>query len=229
MNPLHAPPPIRRPAQRTGIAALSFRSERIWRNITDRPGRSMMIVLAVAIGVGLAIAIIAASSGIQTKVNTLIQPAANGAFPPGDAGAPANASGGIDINTIHDVLVQTRDLLTRLAIGFTAMLVGIVTWVTMGQRRREIAIDRRQGEHRSDIIVGLLGETLLLCIVGGVVGIVFGYLLCAILGAQVPLLPLQPTPDGIIAIFPWTTLLSFAATAAVATFYAARPDADVSY
>lgn len=211
-------PAFKMPVQRTGLSALFFHLERIRRNITDRPGRALSVVIAVAVGVSIAIAIIAASNGIDSKITDLL---------PSQSDANA-ASQSIDIPTIHAVLVETRNLLTNLAIGFTAMLVGLITWVTMQQRRRDIGIALQQGEHRSTVIGELLGEALVLCFIGGLVGIALGIVLCQALQSQLTLLPLKPTVGGIIGIFPFTTLLSFAVTGIVAAFLVSRRDTSVT-
>jgi ABC-type lipoprotein release transport system permease subunit len=219
MQPPYVPhrPTFKAPVQRTGSAAFRFHLERIQRNITDRPGRALSVAVAVAVGVSIAIAIIAASNGINTKISDLLPSQSDSGF------------GGqtIDLPTIHAVLVQTRDLLTRLAIGFTAVLVGLITWVTMGQRRRDIGIALQQGEHRSTIIWELLGEALILCVVGGILGIILGMLLCNVLQSQIPLLPLQPSLSDMLGIFPVTTLLSFGVTGIVAAFLISRRDTSV--
>ncbi|SRR5579884_1535446 len=219
MQPPYVPhrPTFKAPVQRTGSAAFRFHLGRIQRNIADRPGRALSVAVAVAVGVSIAIAIIAASNGINTKINDLL-PSQSVPNPDGQT---------IDIPTIHEVLVETRDLLTRLAIGFTAVLVGLITWVTMGQRRRDIGIALQQGEHRSTIIWELLGEELILCIVGGVLGIILGMLLCDVLQSQIPLLPLQPSLGDMLGIFPITTLLSFGVTGIVAAFLISRRDTSV--
>ncbi|HKD76533.1 MAG TPA: FtsX-like permease family protein [Ktedonobacterales bacterium] len=219
MQPPYVPhrPTFKAPVQRTGSAAFRFHLERIQRNIADRPGRALSVAVAVAVGVSIAIAIIAASNGINTKISDLL-PSQSAPGPDGQA---------IDIPTIHEVLVETRDLLTRLAIGFTAVLVGLITWVTMGQRRRDIGIALQQGEHRSTIIWELLGEALILCVVGGILGIILGVLLCNILQSQIPLLPLQPSVSDMLGIFPVTTLLSFGVTGIVAAFLISRRDTSV--
>ena len=223
MQPGTQPPQrrIKQRRQRSGGEAVAHLLSRILRNITDRPWRSVSIAFAVAIGVGIAIAIIAASTGIEQKVNTLLT--GNGT---NNSDASLKAAG-VDIDTIHNVLIQTRDLLTKLAIGFTAALVGLVTWVTMGQRRREIGIYKMQGTYRRDIMFELLGESLILCTLGGILGVILGYSMCSFIGAQLPLLPMTPSIDGVIVIFPSATLLSFAATAVIAAFFVRNSDVSV--
>ncbi len=214
-----APPRFRPRARRDPSAQVSHSFTRILRTIRHRPGRSVGVAIAVAVGVALAIAIIAASNGIQTRINDLLV---------GNHSPQELQQSGIDINTIQAVLQDTRDLLTKLAIGFTAALVALVTWTTMGQRRREIGLDIQQGQYREVIMGELLGESLLLCIIGGIVGIIAGNALCTVVHKFIPNLPMTPQTSDILAIFPTTTILSFAATALVAAIFVAqrelRPD-----
>lgn len=217
--PPNAPRPVprlKRRRQRTGGDAMNYWLARVWRGIADRPGSSFSVVLAVAVGVAIAIAIIAASNGINTKISSLLD------------GHGDLSGAGVDLGTVHSVLVETRDLLTKLAIGFTAALVGLVTWVTMSQRRREIGIARQQGQYIEAVISVLLAESFALCFLGGIGGIILGNVLCGIIQQQLPLLPVQPSAEGIATIFPTTTLLSFGATGLIAAFFASKRDVRVT-
>lgn len=223
MPPRPTPPVPPRPTpqlktrrQRTGSDAFNYTLARVWRGISDRPAASLSVIVAVAIGVAIAIAIIAASNGINTKITSLL------------SGHGDLQRAGVDVNTINQVLIETRDLLTNLAIGFTAALVALVTWVTMNQRRREIGIARQQGQHVEEVIFVLLAESFLLCVAGGIGGIILGNVLCGVIQQQLPLLPVQPSAGGVLAIFPTTTLLSFGATAAIAAVFASRRDVRVT-
>lgn len=211
--------------RRRGVKAILYRLGHVWRNIADQPIRAISIIAAVAVGVSIAIAIIAASDGIEAKVNALLN--VGGTIDHAHQAAYLKAAG-VDFDSIHQVLMQTRRLLTVLAIGFTAALVAIVTFVTTRQRRREIGIKRMNGENISGLLVELLMEALILCFIGGITGIGLGRLLCYIISLQVPLLPMSPSMNGVLLIFPWATLLSFLATFFIVAFYAMKIDTSVS-
>lgn len=211
---------LRPAAQRTGCVSLFFRIDRIRRNLIDRPWRASGIACAVAIGVAIAIAIIAASNGIDVKINSLL-----GVNGPGHADRLRQE--GINISDIQSVLRDTSGLLTRLSIGFTAALVGLVTWVTTSQRRRDIGIDRMRGAHTESVIGEMVGESFFLCIIGGLVGVGAGLLLCYLLGQAVPLLPLKPTAQEVVVIFPMTTFAAFAITAVIAAIFAKKATVDM--
>jgi predicted lysophospholipase L1 biosynthesis ABC-type transport system permease subunit len=182
------------------------------KNMAKRPGQAAMLMGSVAIGVALALAIIAASRGVDDKVSVLldIDP-----MPPQ-----------IDFAEIDRVLDQTRGLLTKLAFAFTAALVGTVTWLSIGRRRREIGIKRQYGLHVWEILAELWTEATILCLVGGLTGVGLGYLLCNRLHAALPSLPMQPERGDVFLVFPVVVVLSFAATAAVASYFAVFPSGE---
>ncbi len=116
----------------------------------------------------------------------------------------------------------------NLAIISTAAIVGLVTWITISQRRRAISLEVQAGQRRSDLIIEFLGEAFALCVTGGVVGIVLGYILCAIIAHFISLLPMNPQFSSIFSIFPTTTLLAFATTAGISAYFAAHTDTRAS-
>jgi ABC-type antimicrobial peptide transport system permease subunit len=213
MRPPQPQPPVQRQARRQikqraqygGEDAMTFWVGRIKRNITDRPWRAFSVAASVAVGVALAIAIIAAANGIQDKI------------------------GQQDFELqqkLSPILNDSKHLLTRLAIGFTAALVGLVTWINMTQRRREIGINVQHGEHRESIIFEFMAESFVLCVVGGVAGIIIGLLLCNMV--QTVNLPMKPSSASILALFPTTVLLTFGVTAVLATIFARKATVDTS-
>ncbi len=206
------------PSPRIGIKIRSQRGvsywvNRIMRNIRDHPWRSLSVVMAVLAGVTIAITIIAASHGIEDKINTML-----------DVNKPGQAARlhdvGISLKDIQDVLAATRGILSKLAIGSTVALVGLVTWLNTSQRRREIGMNRQDGMYMREELGMLVAESFVLCTVGGVLGIIAGNLLCAFVNYESPLLPMTPSPGDILSIFPVTILLTFAVTTVIAFIYA---------
>jgi ABC-type antimicrobial peptide transport system permease subunit len=179
--------------------------ERATRNIVEEPLRSLVLSLTVATGVALAITIIAASNGVERKVNDLLA-------------APLPAI--INLNDIHSVLHQTRDVLAFLAYLFTAALVGIVTGMSVGERRREIGLGIQHGLYVSRIVTSLLIEAGLLCSLGGLVGVGLGNALSTMIQHVIVLLPMHPDGKDVLTVFPIVTGLSFGMTALM-TIYAA--------
>jgi len=181
-------------------------------SLKKRPAQAAMLLGSVAVGVALALAIIAAGRSVQDKVTVLldIRP------------RPTQ----IDFDEIEDVLQQTRTLLTRLAFAFTAVLVGAVTWLSISRRRREIGIKRQFGIHVWEVLAELWAEATILCIAGGLVGVALGYLLCNIIGSQLPSLPMTLQLTDVLLVFPVVVVLSFLATAVVASYFAIFPSSE---
>ncbi len=215
-------PFMKAPVKRTGMDAVNYRLGRIMRSFTDNPWRAVIVAGAVAVGVALSIAIIAAGDGVQSAITNFL-----GAADTGQACPHPPLPNGLDICQIQQVLDNTQSLLIKLGVAFTAALVGLITWVTMGQRRRDIAIRMQQGEHRVDVITDLVTESLILCVAGGFVGVILGNIICNTLSGALKPLTLPVNPSSVVSIFPTTTILSFAATAVIAIYYATRRDSSV--
>lgn len=181
-------------------------------SLKKRPAQAAMLLGSVAIGVALALAIIAAGRSVQDKVTVLL------AIKP----RPPQ----IDFNEIDAVLQQTRTLLTRLAFAFTAVLVGAVTWLSISRRRREIGIKRQFGIHIWEVLAELWTEATILCIAGGVAGVALGYFLCNIISSQLPSLPMKLKITDVFLVFPVVVVLSFVATAVVASYFAIFPSSE---
>lgn len=203
----------------------SYHLERIFRTIADRPWRAFSLVAAVAVGVTLSIAIIGAGDGVQQAVNQFL----GGVRTQVDLSQPScqDPNTGLDPCKIQHILDNTQALLVKLAITFTAALVALITWITMGQRRRDIGIAISNGERRGDVIMELVVEALILCIAGGIVGVILGAVVCNTLSSALNPLTLPFHVADVQWLFPTTTLLSFAATSVVAVYYASKPDTSV--
>lgn len=104
-----------------------------------------------------------------------------------------------------------------------------MTWLSIGRRRREIGIKREKGFQVWRVLVELWIEATVLCLAGGAAGVVLGYWLCARLRRAIPSLPLEPRRGDVFLVFPVVVLLSFAATALVATYFALRPSGEQDY
>lgn len=208
-------------ARRTGRAAWNYRWSRIRRNMLDGPWRSLGIMASNALGVAISIAIIAAAEGIQNRVNQLL---------PSNDSTKGQCPGPncIDLGTIHQVLDQTRGVLINLAILSTAAIVGLVTWITISQRRRAISLEVQAGQRRRDLIIEFLGEAFVLCVAGGILGIILGLVVCDIIHHSIANLPMDPQFSSVFSIFPSTTLLAFAATAGISAYFAAHTDTRAS-
>lgn len=228
MGPMGQPPmapplaPGQRPIVRRNLNAgggyWALRTNRIRRNIFDGPYRSLGIVVSCAVGIAIAIAIIGAANGVQQKITSQI--------PSNTSSQPQQLQD--KVNQIDDILSQTRTLLTVLSVGLTGAIVGLVTWISTGQRRRSISLQVQEGQRRNDLIVELLGESLFLCTFGGLIGVVLGLVLCNVIHNAISLLPISPDAGSILAIFPSTTLLAFGVAGAIVSYYTTHTDTRTS-
>ncbi len=201
-------PQVRTRKHRSALEVVSFRISRVWRSLKGHRLAALTIVAAVVVGVSIAVAIIAASEGIDTKIDSVLD------------------TRGLNIAAVKEVTSQARRLLRKLAIGFTATTVLVVTGVILGQRRSEIGIEKMEGQRSSAIMIELVIELFILCIVGGAIGIGSGLALCRLISTQIPALPMSPSVEGMLAIFPITILFTLVGTALIAAYYAWLDDPD---
>jgi putative ABC transport system permease protein len=103
-----------------------------------------------------------------------------------------------------------------MVISFLVVLMNMHTMVM--ERTREIGILKALGSSRLDIVKLLLGETLFLALLGGVMGIGITFLVEAILKETTPTLQILITPGWLGGAL----LLAFAGAAAGAVYPALR-------
>lgn len=74
--------------------------------------------------------------------------------------------------------------------GISLLIAGIgvmnVMYITVSERRKEIGIRRAFGATSSDIRNQFLIESVVLCVIGGLIGILFGYIFVSIINAFLP-------------------------------------------
>lgn len=74
--------------------------------------------------------------------------------------------------------------------GISLLIAGIgvmnVMYITVSERRKEIGIRRAFGATSSDIRNQFLIESVVLCVIGGLIGILLGYILVSIINAFLP-------------------------------------------
>ena len=93
----------------------------------------------------------------------------------------------LSIQSLISSVTMITDIFTMLlsAIAAISLLVGgigisNVMLITVTQRTREIGIRKAMGARRSDILIQFLTEAIFLTLIGGMLGIGFGYLLAFI-------------------------------------------------
>ncbi len=130
-----------------------------------------------------------------------------------------NFATGIDmINIIKIVLM----LLLGGVASITLLVAGIgvmnIMLVIVAERTREIGLRKALGATRRDILIQFIIESIILCIMGGFIGIILGYLGCelAINLAQEHINISQSVPL-------WSVLVSLLFTSGVGLFFGVYP------
>ena len=105
------------------------------------------------------------------------------------------------------------------AIASISLLVGgigimNIMLVSVTERTREIGIRMAIGARRRDILLQFLFEALIICVVGGLVGVLFG-----VGGAWL----VSSMAEMVVVVTVWSILLSFAFSAAIGVFFGYSP------
>jgi ABC-type antimicrobial peptide transport system permease subunit len=193
----------------SGKKALTLAMKEGLRDIRMYIGRSFLIVLSVASGVALAIAIIAVANGVDDQVKSLLQLKF---LPPQ-----------INLKQIQQTLDQAREALTWLALIFSGCFVGMVTWISLEQRRYSVSVKRARGTGMPSIITEFLLEAFILCVLGGLAGWGLGILLCQWIPHRYPLLPIHFRWEDSWYVFPEVALFSWLIASGITFCLALRP------
>lgn len=102
--------------------------------------------------------------------------------------------------------------------GISLLIAGIgvmnVMYITVSERRKEIGIRRAFGATSGDIRNQFLIESVVLCIIGGIIGIICGYIFVSIINAFLPFKAV---------ITPYAIILSLAVSTAVGLIFGFIP------
>lgn len=102
--------------------------------------------------------------------------------------------------------------------GISLLIAGIgvmnVMYITVSERRKEIGIRRAFGATSGDIRNQFLIESVVLCVIGGIIGIILGYILVSIINAFLPFKAV---------ITPYAIILSLSVSTAVGLIFGFIP------
>jgi len=121
-----------------------------------------------------------------------------------------------------NAVINTITAVSAGIVGISLLVGGIgimnIMLVSVTERTREIGILKALGATRQDILLQFLIEALVLCMIGGLVGVALGYGLGALVANLLPGFPAAHVPI-------WAVLLSFGFCAAVGVIFGIVPAA----
>jgi putative ABC transport system permease protein len=81
--------------------------------------------------------------------------------------------------------------ITGLSLFVGAIGIMNITFVSVKERTKEIGTRKALGARRRTILLQFLIESTALCVVGGIIGLVFAYLMCFAIGVAMPSFPIK--------------------------------------
>ncbi|WP_406662904.1 ABC transporter permease [Gallaecimonas sp. GXIMD1310] len=117
-------------------------------------------------------------------------------------------------------ITNTTTLVAAGVVGVSLLVGGIgimnIMLVSVTERTREIGILKALGATRGHILWQFLAEAVLLCLLGGIIGLAVGYGLAMLITAMIPSLPAATVPW-------WAVALSLGFSASVGVIFGILP------
>ena len=107
------------------------------------------------------------------------------------------------INSMIDVITYALVGFTALALLVSCVMIGIITYVSVVERTKEIGVIRSLGGRKRDVSYLFNAETIIIGLVSGVIGVGMTYILSGVINLIVGSL----SSVGNIALFPWNYAL----------------------
>jgi len=88
--------------------------------------------------------------------------------------------------------------ITGLSLFVGAIGIMNITFVSVKERTKEIGTRKALGARRRTILLQFLIESTALCLLGGLIGLSFAYLMCVLIGAAFPSFPIHFSSDLVV-------------------------------
>ena len=126
------------------------------------------------------------------------------------------------LTSTFNTILSVVTLVTGGIVSISLLVGGIgimnIMLVSVTERTREIGICKAIGAKRHQILMQFLFESLLLCMLGGLIGLAIGYLIGLAASAAIPNFPSAVVPF-------WAVMLAFGFSAAVGLLFGIMPAA----
>ena len=110
------------------------------------------------------------------------------------------------INTMIDVISYALIAFTSVSLLVSTVMIGIITYVSVVERIKEIGVIRALGGRKRDVSHLFNAETFIIGLLAGLFGVIFTYLACAVISAVLyPLIGIRniallPVKDALLMI-----------------------------
>ncbi|HSN57927.1 MAG TPA: ABC transporter permease [Clostridiaceae bacterium] len=118
------------------------------------------------------------------------------------------------VNNVLDMLTAALSAIAAISLVVGGIGVMNIMLVSVTERTREIGIRKAVGAKTSDIRIQFLSESIILCLIGGGIGILFGFLICKLIGY---------TMDVSVPVSMATVVTAFIFSSAVGIFFGLYP------
>jgi putative ABC transport system permease protein len=118
------------------------------------------------------------------------------------------------VNSVLDMLTVALSAIAAISLVVGGIGVMNIMLVSVTERTREIGIRKAVGAKTADIRTQFLSESVILCLIGGAIGIIFGFAICKLIGYSMNVsVPVSVT----------TVITAFVFSSAVGIFFGLYP------
>jgi putative ABC transport system permease protein len=118
------------------------------------------------------------------------------------------------VNSVLDMLTVALSAIAAISLVVGGIGVMNIMLVSVTERTREIGIRKAVGAKTADIRTQFLSESVILCLIGGAIGIIFGFAICMVIGYSMNVsVPISLT----------TVITAFVFSSAVGIFFGLYP------